>query len=92
MFASPLDLARRKLLLESVGSSTVLIGIGEGAHPVELRFADELAELFEFLFGFSGEAHDERRTQSQIRDRPAHFGDRTEEDLGSASALHALQH
>ena len=72
--------------------SAVLIGVGEGAHPVELGFAHEVAEFFEFFFGFAGEADDERSAQSQVWDCAAHFGDRSQEDIRAAAALHALEY
>ncbi len=92
MLAAALDLAGRKFLVQSVGACAVLVGVGEGAHPVELGFADEVAEFFEFFFGLAGEADDERGAQGQVGDGAAHFRDRAQEDVGSAAALHALQH
>ncbi len=92
VLAAAFDFARGKLLVKGVGLGAVLVGVGEGAHPVELGLAHEVAEFFEFFFGLAGEADDERRAEGQVGNGAAHFCDRAEEDIGSAATLHALQH
>ena len=42
---------------------SVFVGVGEDAHPIEFGGADEIAELAEIVFGFAGEADDERGAQ-----------------------------
>ena len=68
-----------------------LIGVAESAHPVERGLFHKAAKLLEFFFGFAGKADDERSPQSNAGNDAAHFLDGAQEQVGAASALHALQ-
>src|SRR5258708_29744350 len=65
LFAAAFDLARRNFILQMMRLRAFLIGVAEDAHPVELRGGNELAQLLEVFFRFTGEADDERKKTSR---------------------------
>src|SRR5690349_6984535 len=91
LFAPSLDFCRGNFFFQEKGSSTLLIGIPEDAHPVKLGGPNKIAELLKFRLSLTREPDDERRSQREVRDRRAHFLDALEEYLGSPAPLHSLQ-
>src|ERR1035438_1515128 len=71
--------------------SSFLVGVAEGAHPVEGCLFHEASQLLEFFFGLTGEAYDKRGAESDAGNDTAHLLDRTEEQVRSSAPLHALQ-
>ena len=57
-----------QVAVQLVGRRARLERIREDADALELRFADEVAQLLELGLGLAGEADDERRSQRQVRD------------------------
>src|SRR5881392_857703 len=92
VLAPALDLANRKLVSELERRCSVLVGVGEGSYPIELRRFHELTQLTELRFRLSRKAHDERSSQSHFRDGAAHLLNRLQKDIGAPSAFHPFQH
>src|SRR5689334_20688278 len=88
---SALDLARRDLLIEVERLCALLVRVAEDAEPIELSCLHKFTELLEILGGLTGEAHDERSPQRQVRNRLPHLLDRLQENISRSSTLHLLQ-
>src|SRR5580704_1539346 len=92
MFAPLFDLASGEFLLQTVCASAFLVGVAKSAHPVELSLAYKFAQFFELFLGFASEPDNERRSQSDLRNRTTHLLNRTKENVRAATTFHALQH
>jgi hypothetical protein len=72
------------------GARAFLAGILENSHALELRLLDKSEEFFEILVGFTGETHDERGTDGEIRNAGTHAPDQIPDPGSAGFALHAM--
>src|ERR1700728_401945 len=78
VLATMLNLTGGKLLIQSVRVRPLLVGVGEGSHPIKSSLAHKRTQVFEFLFSLSRKAHDEGCTQGEVWNFAAHLADRAE--------------